>query len=120
MRGIHTAKELIESLWKTDNAYISLLSIYELHAGMRDIESIPTKNFISACQIEGLSPAIVSEAGDYYRFHRNRGPTLTSIDCMIYMTAKLNNFKLLTRNVKHYPDKEILLPFSGHGAGRKG
>lgn len=112
LRGDEGTKQLIESLWKENNAYISLLSIYELHSGMRESESEHTKNFIFACQIQGLTYAISSDAGDYYRFHRNRGLTLTSLDCMIYMTAKINNFKLLTRNFKHYPDKEILLNFN--------
>ena len=31
------------------------------------------------------------------------------MDCLIYMTAKQNNLKLLTKNLKHYPDKDILL-----------
>lgn len=106
---INNTKKLIESLWNTNNACFSLLSVYELYAGMRETESEYTKNFISACQIQGITFAIASEAGQYFRFHRSRGLTLTSLDCMIYMTAKLNNFKLLTRNLKHYPDKEILL-----------
>lgn len=109
LRGDHKAKKLIEPLWINNTAYISLLSVYELHAGMKDEEFEYTQNFISACQIQQLTLAIVREAGDYYRFHRSRGLTLTAIDCMIYLTAKHNDFKLLTRNFKHYPDKKILL-----------
>lgn len=109
LRGDNKTKQLLASLWNANNAYISLLSIYELHAGMRETEAEYTKNFISACQIEGINLTIATEAGNYFRYHRSRGLTLTSLDCMIYMTAKFNNFKLLTRNLKHYPDKDILL-----------
>jgi predicted nucleic acid-binding protein len=77
---------------------------------MKDSEEQYTQFFIHACQLQPLTHAIVSKAGNYYRDQRSRGLTLTAIDCMIYMTAKENNFKLLTRNVKHYPDKEILFP----------
>jgi predicted nucleic acid-binding protein len=113
LRGDHQAKKLIEQLWMSNNACISLLSIYELYAGMRESELQYTENFISACQIQQLTHEIVKEAGHYYRFHRSHGLTLTSMDCMIYVTAKHNDYKLLTRNFKHYPDKEILLVNQG-------
>ncbi len=109
LRGDHKAKKLIEFLWLHNTACISLLSVYELYAGMKEKELEYTQNFILACQVQQITFAIVSEAGDYYRFHRSRGLTLSSIDCMIYLTAKHNGFKLLTRNLKHYPDKRILL-----------
>lgn len=108
LRGERSIKKLIESLWNNSLAHLSLLSIYELHAGMKDTEREYTESFIHACQIEPITMAIVSKAGEYYRYHRSCGITLTSIDCMIYMTAKHNKFKLFTRNVKHYPDKDIL------------
>ena len=117
LRGDPKTKQLIATLWHSNTAYLSLLSVYELHAGMRETESQYTRDFVSACQIHELTLSIVREAGDYYRFHRSRGLTLTAIDCMIYLTAKHNNFKLLTRNFKHYPDKKILLE---HGRGHIG
>lgn len=108
LRGEPNSKKAIETLWFKYSAHLSLLSVYELHAGMKDNEVTYTEYFIHACQLQPLTTAIVSKAGDYYRYQRSRGVTLTAIDCMIYMTAKENNLKLLTRNVKHYPDKEIL------------
>ena len=108
LRGDSKVKKLIETLWNRNAAHISLLSVYELHAGMKEAESEYTQNFIYACHLEPITLPIVREAGDYYRFHRSRGVTLTAIDCMIYLTAKHNKLKLLTYNVKHYPDKDIL------------
>lgn len=109
LRGEPNSKKIIEPLWFNHAAHLSLLSIYELRAGMRDKEEEFTQFFIRACEIQPLTEAIVAKAGDYYRDQRSRGLTLTAIDCMIYMTAKENNIKLLTRNIKHYPDKDILL-----------
>jgi predicted nucleic acid-binding protein len=108
LRGDHQAKKFIEPLWTYGEAYLSLLSVYELHAGMKESEAEYTQSFISVFRLLQLTFEVVKEAGDYYRFHRSHGLTLTAIDCMIYITAKHNNFKLLTRNLKHYPDKEIL------------
>lgn len=108
LRGEPTSKKVIEPLWFNNAAHLSLLSIYELHAGMKDNEEQFTQFFIQACQLQPITQSIVAKAGDYYRYHRSKGLTLTAIDCMIYMTAKENNLKLLTLNVKHYPDKDIL------------
>ncbi|MDR3490502.1 MAG: hypothetical protein P4M12_00500 [Gammaproteobacteria bacterium] len=47
-------------------------------------------------------------AGEDYRNWRARGTTLTTIDCIIGATAKMNKHKLATRNVHHYPDTDIL------------
>lgn len=112
LQGEIASKKVIESLWFNNAAYLSLLSVYELHAGMKDNEREFTEFFIHACQLQPITQIIVSKAGDYYRYHRGLGVTLTAIDCMIYMTAKENNFKLLTRNIKHYPDKDILFSLS--------
>ena len=100
-KGNKSRQKIIEPLWFNNVAHLSLLSIYELHAGMKDSEEQYTQFFIHACQIQPLTQVIVAKAGDYYRFQRSQGITLTSIDCMIYMTAKENNFKLLTHNIKH-------------------
>ncbi len=112
LQGEPNSKKIIEPLWFNNSAHLSLLSIYELHAGMKDHEEQYTQFFIQACQLQPLTQAIVAKSGDYYRYQRSRGLTLTSIDCMIYMTAKENNLKLLTRNLKHYPDKDILFTLS--------
>lgn len=109
LRGDSSVREVIVSLWTASAAHISILTVYELRAGMREEETQPTMSFIGACTVLPLSVEVVCHAGDYYRHHRRKGLTLTSIDCMIYATAKQHTLKLLTRNVKHYPDKTMIL-----------
>ena len=38
LRGKSSAKDLILPLWKTNTAYLSILTVYELYAGMRENE----------------------------------------------------------------------------------
>ena len=54
LRGIHYAKELMLSLCDENRAYLGILSVYELYAGMRDNEDADTEHFINACSIELL------------------------------------------------------------------
>lgn len=109
LRGIHYAKELMLSLWDENRAYLDILSVYELYAGMRDNEEADTENFINACSIEHVTLEITKKAGEIYRSYRKEGITLTSIDCLVYATALLIGHKIATKNKEHYPDKKILL-----------
>ncbi len=109
LRGDQYANELLLSLWDGNTAYLSILSAYELYAGMRDDEAEDTENFIDACSIEPVDIEITKKAGDIYRRYRKEGITLTSIDCLVNATAVVRGHKIATRNKDHYPDKKILL-----------
>jgi predicted nucleic acid-binding protein len=112
LRGSQYAKELLISLWDSDKAHLSILSVYELYAGMKKEEVKDTTNFINACRIEPVSLDIAQKAGDIYRDFRTKGITLSSIDCLINATAVIKNYKVATKNIGHYPDKKILLSLS--------
>ena len=106
LRGAGYAKDLMLGLWDGNTAYLSILSVYELYAGMRKGEGEDTENFINACCIEPVTIEITRKAGDIYR---RKGVTLTSVDCLVNATAVIKNHKIATRNKDHYPDKKILL-----------
>ncbi len=108
LRGAVYAQPLLAGLWADGRAIISVLTVYELTAGMRDAEKVVTHNFIEACVIELVSTEIAVKGGELYRKYRAKGVTLTSIDCLIAATALVRGFKVATRNVKHYPEKGIL------------
>lgn len=108
LRGVSHAKDLILSLWKSNTAYLCILTIYELHAGMRESEKEDTENFINACNIELITIEITEKGGEIYRHYRTHGITLTSNDCLINATATVRGHKIATRNKAHYPDKKII------------
>lgn len=114
LRGAPDAKNLILPLWDNDAAYLSILSVYELYAGMKDNEKEDTENFIEACNIEPVTIQIAKKAGELYRKFRSQGITLTSLDCLINASAIIRGLKIATRNRDHYPNKEILLAKTHH------
>lgn len=109
LRGYEYAKRLIMPLWESNSAFFSILSVYELYAGLKEEEIETTENFINACNIEILTLEITKKAGEIYRKHRKKGITFTSIDCMILASAIVNGHKIATHNDKHYPLKSYLL-----------
>lgn len=108
LRGMPSARDLILPLWKSNKAYLSILTVYELHAGMREREKEDTENFINACNIEPVTIEIAKRGGEIYRHYRKHGITLTSTDCLINATAVVKGYKIATRNKEHYPDKKML------------
>lgn len=108
LRGIPDARNLILPLWDGNTAYLSVLSVYELYAGMKDNEKEITENFIAACNIEPVTIEITKKAGELYRKFRGQGITLTSLDCLINASAIVGKHKIATKNREHYPNKEIL------------
>ncbi len=108
LRGEEALLSVMHRLWRERCAALSVLTVYELTAGMREREKSATKNFIAACRILELSPEIAARGGDLYREYRSRGVTLAPLDCLIADTALEKGFQVATRNVKHYPQKGIL------------
>ena len=77
LRGDAYAKPLMGGLWKDCQAIISVLTVYELSAGMRDAEKVVTHNFIEACGIEPITPEIAFMGGELWIFFfRTVNPTL--------------------------------------------
>lgn len=108
LRGEAYAQPLLAGLWRDGRAVLSVLSVYELSAGMKENEKVQTHNFIDACTVEQVSQDIALKAGELYRKYRGKGVTLTSLDCLIAATALVKGYKVATRNVRHYPEKGIL------------
>jgi predicted nucleic acid-binding protein len=108
LRGEAYAQPLIAGLWREGRAVLSVLTVYELTAGMREKEREPTLDFIGACNIEEVSANIAIKAGDLYREYRAKGITLTSLDCLIAMTALVKGHKIVTRNIGHFPQEGLL------------
>jgi predicted nucleic acid-binding protein len=110
LRGEPYARDLLLPLWDLSRAYLSVLTIYELHAGMKEKERESTNDFIGACLIEPVTQEIAAKGGEWRASYREKGITLTAVDCLIASTALLQGHKIATRNVRHYPDKKLLLP----------
>jgi len=112
LRGEPYARDLLLPLWDLSRAYMSVLTTYELYAGMKEKERESTNDFIGACLIEPVTQEIAARGGEWRASYREKGITLTAVDCLIASTALLQGHKIATRNVRHYPDKKLLLTLS--------
>lgn len=108
LKGKKQAYNVVRNVIKNRLAHMSVLSTYELFAGMRAHEEELTRRFIGACIIDNVNLEISNYAGNLYKEYRKKGITLTAIDCINFATAVINDHKILTNNIKHYPDHNIL------------
>jgi predicted nucleic acid-binding protein len=104
LRGISS---VIIPLLEANTAFLSILSVYELYAGMRPGEEQATDDFIQACHIEPVTIEIAKQAGIFRFKKRQKGITLSLVDCIIAQTASINNHQIATNNKKHYPDSSF-------------
>ena len=104
LRGLPEARDIIIPLWQENSAFLSLLSVYELYAGMRAKEKRETDNFINACRIVPITIELTKKAGEYRYKYQQRGIILSIVDCFIAETARLSAQRIATNNKKHYPE----------------
>jgi predicted nucleic acid-binding protein len=116
LRGDSAVTPFLHHLWQDGQASLSVLSIYELTAGMRDKEKVATRNFIDACTPVDVTQDVTFKGGELYRKYRAKGITLAPIDCLIAATALVHGCKVATRNLKHYPEPGIIHEISFEGA----
>jgi predicted nucleic acid-binding protein len=109
LRGAPYSKELLKGLWERNLAYLSVLSVYELVAGLREKERADTEHFIQAFILEAVDYQVARRAGEFFRIYRKKGITLTSVDCLLMATALERKHKIASRNISHFPEKGLLL-----------
>lgn len=109
LRGKPSSRDVIIEALSQSRAYICILSIYELYAGMRSGEEKATEDCIGAFQIEPVTLDISKKAGIMRFNYRQKGMTLSIVDCIIAETARTNNRLLATMNKKDYPNINFYL-----------
>jgi hypothetical protein len=108
LRGEAAVAPLLHRLWQQGEAALSVLSVYELTAGMRDKEAAATRYFVDACSVIDVTHQVAAKGSELYRKYRAKGITLAPIDCLIAATALVHGCKVATRNLKHYPEPGII------------
>jgi hypothetical protein len=83
------------------------INIIEVYAGMKEKERTVTEEFLDSLEYYEISREIAKKAGEYKRFYREKGITLSLSDVAIAAVAICNNLILLTDNPKDYPLPEI-------------
>ncbi len=113
LKGQEFAISIIKNLIINSNAYLSILTYYELLKGAYSKKQEKIINdFIEGFEIINIDNNIVKIGAKFYQEYRKKGTTLSTVDCLIMATAKKHNLKIITRNVKHYPEINLLSDFS--------
>ena len=86
--------------------FISVISRIEILAGMRSGEEVMVNNLFEILTPIAVDEAIADKAGEYLRKY-SKGHDLNIGDAIIAATSREMALKLITRNVKHYPMKDI-------------
>lgn len=87
---------------------ISIVTLTEFLAGMREGEQERTEHLLHLFAVLDANEAIARRAADYLRqFHASHNLELG--DALIAATVAHHNAELVTRNKKHYPMQDIMI-----------
>ena len=94
--------DLLASLSRDDDLYISAMTRAEIIRGMQERERETTYNLLDSLETLVVSVEIANSAGELIRSLRKRGVTLEDTDAIIAATAIQHNLALVTTNAKHF------------------
>lgn len=107
---LRSKKEALDFLEAEINAgaflFVSVISRVEIHAGIRKGEEDIVNSLFGILTPVDIDVAIADRAGEYLRKF-GKSHALNIGDALIASTAKEMKLRLITRNVKHYPMKDI-------------
>jgi len=105
LRGNALVREEISSLLDTSVLHCSVVTIAEIHAGMREHERERTIELLDSLIPVDITPKIAEIAGNYKRTVKSQQLELD--DCFIAASAVAKQALLVTGNGKHYPMRDI-------------
>jgi len=107
--NVSAATDYIASALLSDGElFISSVSVAEVLAGMRPGEEAETEALFALFSIRPADEPVARAAGAYLNQFA-RASQLDLGDALIAATAKILSTELITRNVKHYPMKDIVV-----------
>ena len=110
LKGNEHATALLLEASSAGQASCSVLSRFELLAGMRSDERSRIRQLLDSLTSLEVSLEVANRAGEWARHYRRSHDGISSIDYLIAATAEVYGADLLTRNVKHFPMFEDLKP----------
>lgn len=103
LRGNEHATALLLEASSEGRAACSVLTRFELLAGMRSDERSRIRQLLDSMTNLEVSLEAADRAGEWARQYRRSHDGISSIDYLIAATAEVHGADLLTRNIKHFP-----------------
>jgi len=102
------ANTLITELSKIGRLVSSAVTIAELRSGWDDKQaSYYLPKLYAIVEVMNLTKEIAEYAGKLRNIYGKKGQVLPTVDTLIAATCIFNDYTLVTRNIRHYPMKEI-------------
>ncbi|HEY7824888.1 MAG TPA: type II toxin-antitoxin system VapC family toxin [Acidimicrobiia bacterium] len=103
LKGNRAATALLLEAAATGQAACSVLTRFELLAGMRLNERSEIRGLLASMDNLEVSVDIATRAGEWARTYRLSHEGISPIDYVIAATAEIHGSDLLTQDVKHFP-----------------
>jgi len=110
LKGNQAATTLLLEASATGQAACSVLTRFELLAGMRSNERSDIRGLLDSLTNIEVSTDVATRAGEWARIYKRSHEGISAIDYLIAATAEVNGADLLTHNVKHFPMFPDLTP----------
>jgi predicted nucleic acid-binding protein len=107
LRGRAAAQALLLRVTEHAIPCCSVISVAEIHAGMRVQERARTTALLDSLVLLDVTRSVAERAGHFKQRERAHGLELA--DCLIAATAVTEAAVLATSNVRHYPIPELTL-----------
>lgn len=103
LKGNQAATTLLLDAAASRGAACSVLTRFELLAGMRSNERSEIRGLLDSLTNIDTSTDIATRAGEWARTYRRSQEGVSAIDYLIAATAEVHGADLLTKNVNHFP-----------------
>jgi predicted nucleic acid-binding protein len=110
LKGNQAATILLLEASAIGQAACSVLTRFELLAGMRSNERSEIRGLLDSMNNIEASVDIATRAGEWARTYRRSHEGISAIDYLVAATAEIHGADLLTQNVKHFPMFPELAP----------
>lgn len=109
LRGDKPTAELIRKFQLEGLPGCSVITLFEIKAGMRLSEKQVTEEFLNSLTHYPVTVEIADQAAEYYRALRARGRTVDLPDLIVAATAKIHRLIVVTYNAEHFPMPDLTL-----------
>ena len=107
LRGKPGARDFLTALPGDAMCCCSVITVAELHAGMRESEREKTEELINSLVVLPITKETAELAGTFKREAKSFDLELD--DCFIAATAVTESIELATKNARHYPMPQVKL-----------
>ena len=110
LKGNQAATTLLLQASAIGQAACSVLTRFELLAGMRSNERSEIRGLLDSLNNIEASVDIATRAGEWARTYKRSHEGISAIDYLVAASAEIHGADLLTQNVKHFPMFPELAP----------